>query len=56
MALQKEKKEFWTRVKELAKKNIKPQSYDFFIEPDQLLEIENDVATIIEGAKFNNDF
>ena len=56
MALQKEKKEFWTRVKELAKKNIKPQSYDFFIEPAQLLEIENDVATIIVGAKFHKDF
>ena len=47
MPLLKENQEFWARVKALAKKNMRSGTYEYFIEPAQLLSIENNTANIL---------
>ncbi len=56
MPLLKENHEFWTRVKELAQKNIKSGAYEYFIDPAQLLSIENDTANILVESSFHKDY
>ncbi|MQW22659.1 MULTISPECIES: chromosomal replication initiator protein DnaA [unclassified Lactococcus] len=56
MPLLKENHEFWTRVKELAQKNIKSGAYEYFIDPAQLMSIENDTANILVESSFHKDY
>ena len=46
MSLTKDEQTFWARVKALAQNNLGQASYDFFIEPAQLLEITDHNAKI----------
>ena len=56
MPLLKENHEFWNRVKELAQKNIKSGAYEYFIDPAQLLSIENDTANILVESSFHKEY
>ncbi|GBG96886.1 chromosomal replication initiator protein DnaA [Lactococcus termiticola] len=56
MPLTSEDKQFWNRVNELAKKHLKAQAYEFFIEPSQLLSVEKGVASILIVSQMHKDF
>ncbi len=56
MPLLKENQNFWTRVKELAQNNVNSGTYEYIVEPAQLLGIENDTADILLESKYHRDF
>ncbi|MFC4651635.1 chromosomal replication initiator protein DnaA [Lactococcus nasutitermitis] len=56
MPLLKKNDEFWMRVKQLAQKSIKSAAYDYFIEPAQLLGIDDDTANILVESSFHKDY
>lgn len=56
MPLLKENQTFWIRVKELAQKNVNSGTYEYIVEPAQLLGIENDTANILLESKYHRDF
>ena len=47
---------FWKRVKELAKENMKSATYDYFIEPAKLAEVNGNKALILVDSSFHKDY
>ena len=56
MASLNENQKFWARVTELARQSIGKQAYDFFIEPAQLMSVEQDTANILLDSGMKKDY
>lgn len=56
MAYLNENQKFWARVTELAQQSIGKQAYDFFIEPAQLMSVEQDTANILLDSGMKKDY
>src|SRR5574337_1227525 len=56
MASLNENQKFWARVTELAQQSIGKQAYDFFIEPAQLMSVEQDTANILLDSGMKKDY
>lgn len=56
MTLDNLEQQFWNRIKELAKENIKPAAYDYFIESANLLSIQDNDAKVLVPTTFHEPF
>ena len=48
--------QFWEKIRDLAKANLKPKSYDYFIETAQLLNVVDKDAKILLETSFQEPF
>ncbi|WEV60678.1 chromosomal replication initiator protein DnaA [Streptococcaceae bacterium ESL0729] len=56
MKLNKLELQFWNKIKALARENIKPAAYEYFIETARLLTVDNKEAKILVETTFQEPF